>query len=478
MNTKTTEPDRLLYKLRDIKYAHPWLNLIEKSHSTLVNELVFVQKQARDYGEKHINPVALEIDKKVEHSHDYFAWDLVHQAKEFRFLSYLIPKGFGGMGFGTTHFAILMEELCSFCAGVANIFGAHALGISPILMAPDIKHFEKYLRQVARSEKEGNPELFALAITEPGAGSDVEDVEHMKTAKLCTWAKRVDGGYILNGRKVFISNGSVAKYIWVSASMDKSNPEKSVVSFIVPNDTVGFSVGSIEKKLGQRACPVAELVFDDVFIPTENRVGDEGESERLIASVLGASRGPVAAIATGIARGAFQALLKYLNENKRNGHYLFEEQWVQLELVNLMAKIQIARKLYFEATLCCDLLGTPKLLAHPLVKLLGIIPQPLLCNRIGKTIFTSNFMYSNVRKYAESNVAEVDIQQIAGLSSIAKYTASDLAVEVTSRAMEIMGADGAVQEYGVEKFYRDAKLTQIYEGTNQINRVYAFKNLL
>lgn len=452
--------------------------MLEKHAPDLVAELERVQKDAREFGERHIRPVALEIDRKTGEDACYFDWELVRKAMPYGFLRYAVPKPFGGKGFFTTHVAVLMEELCSFCPGVGNIFGAHALGLSPLLMAPDIRLYAKYLQPMAAAEKNGEPQLFALAITEPGAGSDVEDKDELRTAHLSTFAKKASGGYRLNGRKVFISNGSVARYIWVGAVLDADRPVETAVSFMVPNDAKGFSVGRVEKKMGQRACPAAELVFDDVFIPEEDRIGDEGDGERLIGSVLGASRGPVGAIATGIARGAFERLLEYLNTKKVNGRYLFEEQWCQLALADLMAKIQAARQLYFDATMSCDLLGVPKLMRHPLMRMLNLVPSGLMQSDAARRLLMSQRMYRFVRDLAERNIREDDVSLIASYSSIAKCMAGDIAMEVTSKALDIMGEDGPLEEYGVEKLYRDAKLTQIYEGTNQINRLYIFKHSL
>ncbi|HPO16566.1 MAG TPA: acyl-CoA dehydrogenase family protein [Candidatus Hydrogenedentes bacterium] len=478
MTPQRNEPEKLIYRLRNIREAYPRLLLFEKNKAGLVEELTSVQRDARTFGETHVRPVALELDRKMHEDSGHFDWNLVKKGMEYGFLSYIIPKPFGGKGYFTTHFAVLMEELCSHCPGVGNIFGAHALGLTPILMSPDIRHYARYMQPVARAEKRGEPLLFALAITEPEAGSDVEDADEYPSARLTTHARKVDGGYILNGRKVFISNGSVARYIWVGAVLDKKRPIETSVSLMVPSTAKGFSVGRVEKKMGQRACPAAELIFEDVFVPEEDRVGDEGEGERLIGLVLGASRGPVGAIATGIARGAFERLLDYLNTTKANGRYLFEHQWCQIMLTDLMTKIQIARQLYFDSALCCDLLGVPKLMNHPLMKMLDLVPEVLMQSGMAKRFFTSQWMYGFVKRLAERNIRTDDVSLIASYSSMAKYVASDIAVEVTSKAMEIMGEDGPVAAYGIEKLYRDAKLTQIYEGTNQINRLYAFKNCL
>jgi butyryl-CoA dehydrogenase len=472
------DPERLRHRLRDVREAYPRLLLLEKSMPGLRRELESVQRDGRAFGEKHIAPAALEIDRRIGEDETYFPWDLVRRASPHGFLSYIIPAPFGGKGFYTTHFAVLMEELCSHCAGVANIFGAHALGLCPLLLSPDIRHYSRYMQPVALAEKRGEPQLFALAITEPDAGSDVEDRDEMATARLSAHAKKVSGGYILNGRKVFISNGSVARYIWVGAVLDRKRPVETTVSLVVPNDARGFSVGRIEKKMGQRACPASELVFEDVFVPEEDRVGDEGEGEALISNVLGASRGPVGAIATGIARGAIQRLLDYLNATKVNGRYLFERQWCQAALSDLCVKLQAARQLYFDATISCDLLGVPKLMSHPLMRALDVMPSALLRSGAAGAAFQSRAMYNLVRELAAKNVRRTDVSLIAAYSSMAKYTASDLAVRIVSKCMDIMGEDGPVEEFGMEKLYRDVKLTQIYEGTNQINRLFAYKHSL
>ncbi|MFH1537308.1 MAG: acyl-CoA dehydrogenase family protein [bacterium] len=478
MKTKTIEPKKLIYKLRDLREGFPRTRVLERNMPEYVAELEGAQKKARKFGQKHIEPVALELDKKMEYDHDYFPWDIVRAGLPYRFLSAIVPKAFGGVGYLTAHMAVMVEEMCSFCPGIANIFGAHALGLAPILMAPDIRMYERYMRQVTEAEKKGKPLLFALAITESAAGSDMEDADFLRTARLVTTARKVKGGYVLNGRKVFISNGSVARYIWVAAVLDRERPVETSVSFVIPDDAKGFSVGTIEKKLGQRACPAAELVFDDVFVPEEDRLGDIGEAERLTALVLGGSRAPVAAIATGIARGAFERLLKYLNETRVRGRWLFEEQWVQMALVDMLGKIQAARQLFLDASMACDFFGVPKLMRHPSMKFLNGLPQPVLKTRAMHRSFTSRRMYDFVRGLVDRHVEDSDINLIAAYSSIAKYRASDLAVEVCSRAMDIMGPDGAAVEYGVEKALRDAKLTQIYEGTNQINRLYVYKQSL
>lgn len=290
--------------------------LLAQGAPQIARDIGTVRKAARRFGLRTIRPVALSLDEKIEKEPAFFPWEIVEKACRYRFLSLMLPKPVGGMGLSTTAIAAFLEELCTFCPGIANIFGAHALGLAPMIFAPDLKNLFRYGRKVVEAEKTGKPHLFALAITEPGAGSDVEDADFLKTARLTTVAKRVRGGYCLNGRKVFISNGSVARTIFVGAVLDKKKPLKTGIGLIVSSRAAGFSVGRVEAKMGQRACPAAELVFEDVFVPEEDRVGEVGEGEALIAKVLGASRGPVGAIAIGIARGAYERLLGYLKVKK------------------------------------------------------------------------------------------------------------------------------------------------------------------
>lgn len=463
---------KLRYRLRDVQQT-PYWKVIEQASPDIAREARLACHRARLFGEKLVAPVALKLDQRVAQDPNYFPWEIVKKGCRYRFLSLMLPKAVGGLGLSTTAIAVFLEELCTFCPGVANIFGAHALGLSPMFFAPDLKNLFRYGRKVTEAEKKGEPLLFALAITEPEAGSDVEDADFLKTARLTTVARRVRGGFLLNGRKVFISNGSVARYIWVGAVLDRKQPLKTSLGLIVSSKARGFSVGRVERKMGQRACPAAELVFENLFVPTVDLVGEIGDGERMIAAVLGASRGPVGAIATGIARGALERLMAYLTEQKPD---LLQEQWCQIKLVDLVAKVESARQMFLSATLLCDLAGLPKLMRLPLAKAIDRLPASLWKIVPLRKMMTQTRSYTLMKQLAQRLVKEEDLNRIATYSSLAKFHCSDIAMEVTGEAMEMMGSEGTVRKYGVEKLYRDAKLTQIYEGTNQINRIYAFKH--
>jgi len=383
---------------------------------TLSDDLIAVQKLARQFAEREIKPIALKLDQAPK---DYFHWDIVRKGAEIGLLSFFIPEAYGGAGQGVMCYAVLMEELSAACSGVALIFGAHGLGLAPIILSGDLEAWERFLPPIVEAERSGQPKLCAYAITEPSAGSDVEDPEGSRTARLTTFARKVSGGYVLNGRKCFISNGSVASLITVFASLDPAAGVDAWTCFAVPADSPGFSVGTIEDKMGQRACPAAELIFEDCFVPAENVIGGEGGGWALNQQVLASSRGPVGAIAVGIARAAYEAALAYAKERWQGGKRIIEHQAIRMMLADMRTQVEAARLMAWKACWLAD----------------NQLPPP------------------------------------AEWAAMAKVFCSDVAMRVTTDAVQILGGYGYMREYGVEKLMRDAKLTQIYEGTNQINRL-------
>jgi len=442
-----------------------------------VRELEEWQAKAREYGDRYVRPRALEIDRKCRHDPSYFDWDLIRKSTPFGFLSMSVPGGVGGGGQLTTAMATVMEELCAACPGVANIFGANGLGVSGILLGMDFYHYDRALSELAEGDKSGRPVIFAAAITEPLAGSDEEDATFLKTAKLMTEARPVPNGYMLNGRKVFISNGSVAKYIAVIAPLDKHRPVETQSCFLVKQGDPGFSVGRVEEKMGMKACPAAELVFEDCLVPRPNLVGREGETVRFTEIVLGASRGPVGAIATATARGAFERVVEYAKKKKSGGKRLIDHQWVQIKLADMARKIYIARQAYLDSCMSFDFQGTPKLMRTLSSRfLLDVVPQSVRRRPFFSKALRSDRAAKSALAMFDKLVDKEDLRHIQQYSSMAKVSGSDVAVEVAYEALQIAGLESSLHRYELEKIYRDAKLTQIYEGTNQLNRHNIFIN--
>lgn len=429
---------------------------------------------AREFRRRYIDPVAGEMDRRLLLDPHYHPEEIVKRGCEYRFLTLPVPSFAGGGHGNVLHISLLMEELCAGCAGIANIFGAHYLGLSGILMSFDLGIYDRFIGELVEEERRGNPVLFSAAVTEPMAGTDVEEAEFLPGAKLITTARRVPGGYLLTGRKVFISNGSSAKYNLVICAVDKKRPLETWSGFVVPAGTKGFSVGRVELKMGQRACHAAELVFEDCFVPLENRVGAEGKGMEMTEVVLAASRAPVGAIATGIARGAYERVLQYCKEKD-----LLKKQWVQFALAEIHSGIISQRNHYINsAILFNELIYSRMARGRRFFEPALTLIYNLLRTKLGRKITATENFKNKTSAFLEKRIDRALTSLSLGYSSMAKFLCSDIAVKASLKAMEIMGNEGIEERNGVEKCLRDAKLTQIYEGTNQLNRYEVYKRLV
>ena len=387
----------------------------------LTEELRLLRDAIRDFAVKELKPLAPELDRAETGTFYKVLRDLFKKAGKLNYTSLVVPEPLGGQGYLSLGAAVCMEEMAAVCGGLSSMFGAHWLGQSPIVATADIETMERWLKPVAEAEKRGEPQIWALAITEPDVGSDAEYLEEWKPTlpRLNVVARRESDEYVINGIKRFISNAPIADFITVFATTDIKKGVEAWTCFVVPTNSKGFSIGVVEDKMGQRADPVSEIILEDVRVPVENRIGDEGMGWLLTQYTLAYSRGPVGAIALGIARGAYEKALKYASERIQGGKPVIRHQAIKLKLADMFMKIRAARMLIYDACARAEAEYPPSLL------------EP----------------------------------------SMAKTFASDVAVEVAIKAIQIMGGDGYMKDFGVEKDLRDAKLTQIYEGTNEINRL-------
>lgn len=440
-----------------------------------VSQLEEARARARRFAEDYIRPRALEIDRCAGQDPCYFDWDIVRAGGEHGMLSFTIPSAAGGAGGLVAHAAVVLEELCAACPGIANIFGAHALGISPLLLGGPA-HWDGVLAELVRSERSGAPLLMACAVTEPDAGTDVEDPELLRLARLTSHARRVQGGYRLNGTKRFISNGSVARWITVMMPTDPRRAAETWTCFLVDARSDGFAVSRVEHKMGQRACPAAELTFADVFVPDELVVGREGDGAPSMMIVLACSRPPVGAIATGIARGAYERLLGWL-EHEPDAEGLLEREHVQLALAAMEEEIHLARQAYMDAATELDSAALGGALSHPAVRALGLVPASVRrSSPVRRRLISARTKDVSVA-VLHRTTTERALTRAVGLSSLAKARGADVAMRVTDAALELVGLSAGPVRAELEKLFRDAKLTQIYEGTNQLNRLEVYRGL-
>lgn len=328
--------------------------------------------------------------------------------------SLCIPSQYGGMGTGLTDLCVATEEISRVDGGIATSYAASFLGMFPILLFGTEEQKKKYLPAIASGEK-----LTAFALTEPEAGSDASAVK--------TTAKKDGDSYILNGTKHFITNGGDADIYTVIAVTDKKKGPRGMSAFIVEKGTEGFNFGKKEEKMGIRASSTGELIFDDVKVPAANLLGQrEGIGFIATMKTFDQSRPGVAAQAVGIAQGALESATKYAHQRVQFGQPITSFQGIQWMLADMATKTEAARSLV----------------------------------------------------YATAGMVDRGLKNVGAASAAAKLFASDVAMEVSTEAVQIYGGYGYMREYPVEKFMRDAKITQIYEGTNQIQKNIIALNLI
>jgi alkylation response protein AidB-like acyl-CoA dehydrogenase len=433
--------------------------------------------RARDFSRNVIRPRALELDRRIGADTSDFAWDVARAGAREGLFSLIVPAASGGDANAfCLRASLVMEELSAGCAGVATIFGAHALGASPLLLA-GMQFWDTLLREIAEGDKRGEPVIMAAAITEPTAGTDVEHHELVREARLGSRGRRVSGGYRISGTKVFISNGAVAKWIVVILPLDPQRPYETMSAFLVDSASDGFKVAHIEHKMGQRACTVAELQLDDVFVPDDRVVGRVGDGVMGTLGILAASRPVVGAISTGIARGAYERLFEWLAADDQ-GLRLLERQEVQIALAKMEEEIHLSRQIYFDAATEFDAVSLGSMQSSALMKMASATPRRLRDNPITKRRVTSDFAREATVKAIAHSIDDDNLARSLALSSMAKARGGDTAMQVTGTALEIAGLGCGSLRPELEKLMRDAKLCQIYEGTNQLNRLEVFESLV
>ncbi len=465
------------------------LDTVGKMPKGVSGEIRQAVAMARRFNETVAKPYALELDRKMHAAPTYLPWDLVKEINRWGFYTAWIPKIFGGKGWNLGSLIPVVEELCSVCAGIGNLVGVQYFGISILFAGWNLRVIDKVCREVVEGERRGEPCLVSGMVTEPEAGTDSEEVELLSRASVKCQAHRVDGGYVVNGTKVFISNGHVSTWHMLLAYEDLSRPDETMILFAVKNGTKGFSFGRMEKKMGQKGCPASEMVFEDCFIPDENvcinfdqlkgmRRTPKESGMQLIDFVVSLTRPGVGAMGTGVARGAFQEALAFARETVVGGKPLVDHEWAQCLLAEMYANAALARLTYMECNHITGLYGMASLLnIKPLYYYMRAMPTSILdrvmpaANKLGVT--TQAF-----RKIVMDWEKEEDARRASGWASLSKFAATDLGIKNCHLAVELMGQAGIRHDRWAEKFLRDAKLLQIYEGTNQLNRLNLFKCLV
>lgn len=469
---------------------YPALEAMRRGHRREVRLCEKAFHIAREFRKRYIEPCALELDLRLMEDPNYLDWDLVQKACDYKFYSFSIPKLAGGQGYPMSALLVLLEELSAGCLGIANMIGVNYLGFTVLSCAFDSKALVDISHKTVEGERSGRPYLLSTAITEPSAGSDVEDPEeYFELARLSCEARPVKGGYLINGRKCFISNGSFATDHLVCVAGDRKNPCETFMILVVGKDTKGFSLGRTELKMGQKTCPATELVFEDCFVPERCRLGvlatkmaikkfGPKAAVRPIRYVLAATRAGVGAFGTGVARGAYERALRYAKTHRINGELMIEQQWVKFRLAQMLRNVMSARAQYMEAIITNDVFGlTSAFLTLPLRALSFLIPRWFFQSLMYRSILKSPPMQWWMAKKGVTFPLE-HVQRSGAQGDAAKIYGTDVGVYNSHLAIELMGTDGLRHDRGMEKLFRDAKLLQIYEGTNQINTIDLYRNYI
>ena len=373
----------------------------------LSDEQRMIRDMARDFAQNEILPLAEEYDLSHE-----FPWPVVRKAQEVEIMNLNIPEEYGGPELEVLDECIVNEELAYACSGIQTALMLNSLTAWPILLAGNEEQKKRYLPRMAE-----DGQIAAYALTEPDAGSDVAGIKSR--------AVRKGDAYILNGSKTWITNSPVADYYVVFAKTDPEGRHKGISCFIVEREWEGVTVGEPLHKLGQHAAHTGELFFEDVQVPAENLLGNEGDGFMIAMRVFDRSRPTVSSAAVGVARRALDEAVKYATERIAFGKPIGYQQGVSFKLADMATQVEAARLLVWQAAWLVDN-GLPN----------------------------------------------------AKQAAFAKAFAADTVMEATVEAVQVFGGNGYSREYPVEKLMRDAKIYQIYEGTSEVQRVIIGRELL
>ena len=384
---------------------------------TLSKEHEMARTLFREFAEKEVKPLAIEVDETEE-----FPKATVEKMAKAGFMGIPIPKEYGGQGCDVLTYAMCVEELAKVCGTTAVIVSAHtSLCCDPILTYGTEEQKQKYLPDLASGKKIG-----AFGLTEPGAGTDAQGQQTKAVVEGDEW--------VLNGSKIFITNGKEADVYVIFAITGmiekRGRMTKEISAFIVEKGTPGFSFGTKEKKMGIRGSSTYELIFTDCRIPKDNMLGQQGKGFGIAMHTLDGGRIGIAAQALGIGEGALDRTIAYVQERKQFGRAIGAFQNTQFQLADMATKAQAAQFMVYKAACTKD-------------------------------------------QYTKDHKTSYNVE-----AAMAKLYAAEMAMEVTTKAVQLHGGYGYTREYEVERMMRDAKITEIYEGTSEVQRMVISANLL
>jgi len=374
----------------------------------LTEDQQIFQRMVRDFATNELQPVAAQVDEEEK-----FPAENMRKMGELGLMGVSYPEELGGSGGDSVHMVIATEEIARACAATSTIYLATvSLAGYPIYLFGNEEQKRRFVTPLVKGHK-----LACFALTETGAGSDAGAIQTTATLR--------GDHYVLDGTKIFITNGAEADIAVVFATANKSMRHRGIIALIVEKGTPGFSVGKKERKLGVRGSSTAELVFEGCQVPVGNRLGEEGGGFKVAMGAIDASRINVAAQAVGIARAGLEASLAYAHDRQQFGRPISDFQAVQWMLADMATQVDAARLLAYRAA----------------------------------------FLKNQGLPYLKE-------------AAMAKLFAAETAMSVTTKAVQIHGGYGYIKDYPVERYFRDAKITEIYEGTSEMQRMTIAKQLI
>ncbi|GAC1571649.1 MAG: acyl-CoA dehydrogenase family protein [Candidatus Elarobacter sp.] len=382
---------------------------IASARPDTTDEEAMILDVVRQLVKERVEPRAAEIDLQAE-----FAWDLKKLFAENDLFGIPFPAEYGGLGLSFVTYVKVVEEVSKACASSGLMIAVQELGALALIIGGSEEQKQRWLPALASGEKLG-----AYALTEPGSGSDA-------AGSMRTSARRDGDDYVLDGTKIWITNGGVADLVTVFAVTDATKGPGGISAFVVEKGTPGFTVGKLEKKMGIRGSPTVELSFENCRVPAANMLGAEGVGFKIAMKVLDKSRPGIAAQALGIAQGALDYALEYTKQRIAFGKPISQQQGLQWMMADMKTEVEAARLLLYDAARKCD----------------------------------------------------EDAADVTTWAAMAKLKCGDVAMSVTTDAVQLLGGYGYSSEYPVERMMRDAKITQIYEGTQQIQRIVIARSMV
>jgi butyryl-CoA dehydrogenase len=375
----------------------------------LTKENIYYRDLARDIAEKHVRPVAAELDRTGE-----YPWGVIKALQEVGLMGMWVPKDYGGAGAGLLNLCIVVEEISRACGGIGCTYVVNALGSFPIILGGTEEQKKRYLPDIAAGNK-----LIAFALSEKSAGSDA--------GSLKTRADREGDEYVITGDKKWTTNGAAASIFTVFATVNPERGTRGVSGFIVERGKSGFEMGRREDLMGIRCVPVNETHFNQCRVPADDLLGGaEGRGFKHAMMTLDVARPFVAAQGLGIAQGALDLAVEYTKNRQQFGQSIASFQGIQFMLADMATQIEAARHLV----------------------------------------------------YAAARAVDAGVKDVSKISAMSKVFATDTAMRVATDAVQLFGGYGYCRDYPIEKYMRDAKITQIYEGTNQIQRMVIGRALM